>query len=432
MLTAVMSVAIIGLAGGGMDMMNVYGQKADLQAVADNAALSAVREMAITSDDAQRISALAIDYVENSNVSSITSIQPQVFLEDSKIVLTIEATPRTHFASAFSKMKPLQVTATAQLSGEGANVCMIGLSPVALSTIRMRRSAKITADNCAIYSNSTNRASMSVAKSANVDADFICVAGGYNGDTSKMENPPVEDCLQIEDPLSARRTPAAEECSFENLRITDDQTLEPGTYCGGIEINGGHASLEPGNYVITGGPLIVTNHGTLSGDHVGFYLADEGAKIGFDYQANIDISAPRDGLMAGMLIMSQPYQETIQAPGLVKNVPVVGAVGGVTDIVVDTANNTTRLGDGVGPADHTIRSDNARRMVGTIYLPNGKLVIDGRDPIADRSEYTVIVADTFELQEGPNLVLRTDYDSTDIPVPDGVGPSREVYPVLVE
>ena len=383
MLTAAMSVGIIGLVGGGLDMMNVYSQKADLQAIADNAALSAVREMAITADDAQRISALAVDYVESNNVEAITSIQPQVFLEDSKIVLTIEATPRTHFASAFSNMKPLQVTATAQLSGQGANVCMIGLSPSAMSTIRMRRSAKITADKCAIYSNSTSRESMSVSISADVDADFICVAGGYNGNTDGMENPPVEDCLQIEDPLSARRTPAARECSFENLVITDDQTLEPGTFCGGIEINGGHASLEPGTYIITGGPLIVTNNGTLSGDYVGFYLADEAAKIGFDYEANIDISAPREGVMAGMLIASHPYNKTLETPGLVSGLPVVG---GATDAVVDTANNATRLGDGVRPADHTIRSDNARRMVGTIYLPGGKHLIDGRDPIADKSE----------------------------------------------
>ena len=88
--------------------------------------------------------------------------------------------------------------------------------------------------------------------------------------------------------------------------------------------------------------------------------------------------------------------------------------------------------DGVQKADHYIRSDNARRLVGTIYLPNGKLLIDGRKPIADRSEYTVIIADTFELQDGPNLVLRTDYHLSDIPVPTGVGPVAEKEPRLIK
>ena len=93
------------------------------------------------------------------------------------------------------------------------------------------------------------------------------------------------------------------------------------------------------------------------------------------------------------------------------------------------------VGRGAGLKDgHVIRSDNARRLVGTIYLPDDKLVIDGDRPVADLSEYTVIIARAFELNNGPNLVLQTDYAISDIPVPKGVGPraSGEVYPRLIE
>ena len=123
--------------------------------------------------------------------------------------------------------------------------------------------------------------------------------------------------------------------------------------------------------------------------------------------------------MAGLLLFSSPYEE-------------IDTSGFKDKTARYLTSRYARSFDGISAADHYIRSDNARRLVGTIYLPSGKLTIDGRDTIADRSEYTVIIADTFELQDGPNLVLRTDYHLSDIPVPKGVGPVKEPAPRLVD
>jgi hypothetical protein len=71
---------------------------------------------------------------------------------------------------------------------------------------------------------------------------------------------------------------------------------------------------------------------------------------------------------------------------------------------------------------HWITSDDARNLLGTIYLPRGILTIDADKPVADRSAYTVIVARNIKLEAGPNLYLNTNYGMTDIPVPGGVGP----------
>ena len=56
-----------------------------------------------------------------------------------------------------------------------------------------------------------------------------------------------------------------------------------------------------------------------------------------------------------------------------------------------------------------------------MYFPNSMLLIDATHPGADQSEYTVIVAKEFELRDGPELVLNTNYGGTPIPLPDGVG-----------
>ena len=69
---------------------------------------------------------------------------------------------------------------------------------------------------------------------------------------------------------------------------------------------------------------------------------------------------------------------------------------------------------------HRIGSNNARNLLGTIYLPQGTLLIDATAPVADQSAYTAIIANSLQLQKGPQLVLRSDYDKTNVPVPDGL------------
>ena len=72
---------------------------------------------------------------------------------------------------------------------------------------------------------------------------------------------------------------------------------------------------------------------------------------------------------------------------------------------------------------YRIISDNARTILGTIYLPAGRVVIDAKKPVGDQSAYTVIVARMINLYDGPNLMLNAQYGATDVPVPKGVGPS---------
>ena len=81
------------------------------------------------------------------------------------------------------------------------------------------------------------------------------------------------------------------------------------------------------------------------------------------------------------------------------------------------------LGAVVGLREYRIISEQARNLLGTIYLPAGRLIIDSKKPIADQSAYTVIIARLVNLYDGPDLVLNARYGATDIPVPNGVGPS---------
>ena len=72
---------------------------------------------------------------------------------------------------------------------------------------------------------------------------------------------------------------------------------------------------------------------------------------------------------------------------------------------------------------YRISSNNAANLLGTIYLPAGRLIVDANTPVANRSAYTVIVSRQLEIDSGPNLYLNSDYSMTDVPVPAGVGPN---------
>jgi hypothetical protein len=167
----------------------------------------------------------------------------------------------------------------------------------------------------------------------------------------------------------------------------------------------------PGVYIISGGVLEVSNNAKFHGEHVSFYFADDAATLQFKDRADVELSAPTEGLMAGILL----YENPNATPGRA----------------------------------FEVASDSVRELLGTIYLPRGifmgngegigttvKNVVNGvteaagagqlLPTIGEASAYTVIVANRLDLR-GVNLVINADYASSEVPVPEGVGPnSRKV------
>jgi hypothetical protein len=197
---------------------------------------------------------------------------------------------------------------------------------------------------------------------------------------------------------------------FPRNEVNRTVTLEPGTYCGGLKITGNAVvTLRPGVYVMKDGPLIVEKRATMSGQNVGLYFTGDRGGLRFDKDTTISLTAPKDGVMAGLLISED---RTVSNP-----------VTAILDVVEGVLPPPPPPGPVKPLREYRIISNNARTMLGTIYLPAGRLIIDSEKPVADQSAYTVIVAQLVNLYEGPNLVLNARYSQTDIPVPQGVGPT---------
>ncbi len=424
---ALSGMAVVGLAGAGIDYARLAARRTQLQSATDAGVLTAGNYLKLALSTSATVTGIAEQTIRTEAKASADSpltIQVTVTPDKSSVAAVVGESVKLAFGSLLG-MSSVAVSVNAKASVVGRmRLCMLTLDPIAPSSFALQKNARLTASNCSLYANSKSPQSMSAQDSAYARAQTICTAGGFSGTKANFAPPPQTGCPTVEDPLKDRPEPPVGACmaipsaaNSAGVTIKNDVdvsvTLDPGTYCGGLHITKNAAvTLRPGIYVFRNGPLIVDKSASLSGTEVGFFFTGNRGGLVFDKKTTISLSAPTSGVMAGLLMMEE---RSVYAP--------VDPVGKVEldygDVVAPTpppisATQPMRI--------YRIISDNARTMLGTLYLPAGRVVIDASRPVADQSAYTVIVAQQVNLFEGPNLILNTNYDATAVPVPKGVGP----------
>lgn len=399
MVGALATPILIGGAAVAVDLSRAVGFKAALQSGADAAALSSARELALRSTTAESVDVAARGYMTEQLARSYgdSSLQISSSILRDRSGVEVRATGR--LPVLFGKMfgwpvVTAQVTATARTAGS-TPLCMLVLDPTGHSSFHLRVNAQLEANGCSIVVNSTHNNAIMVNNQSKLIAEAVCTVGGYGGNKSRFNPAPTTDCPALADPLESRTFPTAGPCNHTNLKVRGQgpRTLNPGTYCGGIDIEGAvQVTLNPGAYFIKDGTLEVEDTASLTGEYVTFVFSGTGARFSFGRDSSIDLKASSTGPFAGFLFVS----------------------------------------DHVGASEnYKIFSNDARNLLGTVYLPNDNLIVETEAPIADESAFTVLVVRTFLGRERPRMVLNSDYDATDVPVPNGVGP-RSASPFLTE
>lgn len=376
---------LLGFAGSAVDLANLNMQKTNLQGVADRSALAAARELRLANVTNASILQAANNFALAHAGGNPITFDGSVSTDRTSITVKLSHSVNTIL---MQYLGPSQVTigatATAKIVG-GSPICMIGLNATASNTIYLEHSATLNASTCAVYSNSSSSNAINAKNAAKLTTAVSCVVGGYSGAPASFTPTPQTNCPAIPDPLASRAGPTPGACTYNKLSITSGaQSILPGTYCGGLKIAGGaNVTAQPGVYIIQDGPLSVSGNATLSGVGAGFYFTGTGAVINFTGDSNISLTAPDTGPMAGMLF----FEDGGAAPGQI----------------------------------HTISSDNAHILLGTVYLPRGTLTVGSTGLIAEKSAFTIVVADKLTFTAGPTMVLNTNYGATTVPVPNGLG-----------
>lgn len=375
-----------------IDYSALVSQKHDVQNIADIGALAGAKELSFS--DANRdnveavVAAVAQQYAAAQEISfdsGAIDVKAVVTDEPLQVTVTVKKDPQTFFKNLIPyQTQTITATSVAEIIGS-PNVCVLALDPSGNGALSLEHHANVLGRDCSVFSNSTHTNAINAKNSSKLTADFICSRGGKSGGPGNFSPDPMTDCPGFDDPLSSRPAPEVpDHCDYTDLVIDyEARALVPGTYCGGITItNTSEVTLDAGTYVIKDGKLIVEGGSELSGLNVGFYFTGDDAGVNFRDDSIISLEAQTNGLMAGLLFFS------------------------------DRAQSPDAL--------YEIMSKDARVLLGTIYLPNGELRVGADGPVADQSAYTAVVARKMRLYGGPQLVLNTNYDQTDVPVPEGI------------
>jgi len=240
--------------------------------------------------------------------------------------------------------------------------------------------------------NSNDPAAVNVHAGKDLDAASVAITGGTTGRGGITPAPGV-GAAPSPNPL-AYIDAAAQAILIAELAGGCDHigqvivvgvvTLDPGVYCGGIKIEGGGNTgiLNPGNYIIAGGGLTVSNPGMIQGTGITILNTNGPGNDASLYQpyyfgngCKANISAPLTGPLAGILIYQDPNA----------GLPLV------------TYTNTFACAN-----DYPLN--------GTIYLPTQTAVFGGSN--SDTQINGSVVAFRIETKEGTTLTMNQPLTSS--------------------
>lgn len=257
-------------------------------------------------------------------------------------------------------------------------LCIIATQRSGDKVINLKDAGRIRAPACMIHSNRD----VTVENSARVEAGAVQAVSRISGGVHPAG---ASGAQPIADPFqNLPLTPPS--CTHTSvIEISSgSRTLNPGVYCADITISGNaQVRLRAGEFWFVNSHLLVKEDARLEGDDA-VLLFGNSSTFKFDDRALVRLSGRRSGLLAGFVMAS-------------------------------VRSNTQ---------DFIITSENVESLLGVIYVPNGRLIIDGRAQVARESAWTVIVAQSIELKGNPTLFVNANYSASNVPVPDGVGPTR--------
>lgn len=377
--------AIAVLALGAVDLHAIQTLKGRMQATADAAALAGAAELGLAVEESGPIG--RAEQWANAHIAEWSdpidvTVKATVFdIPDGARAIKVEMKgTRTSF---FGNLLPpggwkLESEATATTVGM-TPLCVIGANTSRNNVIRAGDSSRMNAPACLIHSN------------GDIDAQGGRISAGavQAVDTTRGNILPAayEGAAEIEDPFSGLNLGKARTCTGSETILkleTGFHVFPPGVHCGGVEVGGdAELLLSAGEHWFLGGNLIVRDEGVLDGKDVVVFF-DKASKFEFKHQASVTLDGRKSGAYAGF-------------------------------VMVGTRDNTQ---------DFVIESDHVETLLGVIYVPSARLIVRGRAEVAKESAWTVIVADMIELKGSPQLFINANYDASDVPVPDGVGPRQ--------
>lgn len=371
-LAAFLLPALAVATGVGIDLTSLSRSRQEMQNVADAAALAGARVLATAEGDGEQRATLARETANSFILSRFPDAVPFIAADpqSAQVSVNLSISQKLAFGGVLGETnKVVTVEAEATFEGETGFGCVIALDASRPIGMRLQGAAGMRAPECTIWSNAEGDSSIYMQGSPAMSAKRVCAQGASGNRADRIEPQPVE-CGLSPDPYRDRVLSADPGCDFSNRVVRANPTpatLQPGTYCGGLSLEGGEIALEPGLYIVKDGPLLLGANSSVTGEGVSFLLTGRGAELDAQGSPSLTLSAMDSGPLAGIAIAVT--HEGVEAP------------------------------------QSLLRGSPRFDVHGSIYLPGQVLLLQGTPDLTLSGESTKAVAAAFELRGNPEMTV---------------------------
>lgn len=295
---------VVGGAGLGVETSYWYYSSLKLQATADAAAYAGALEK-VSGSDTAAITAAATQSATDNGLGTGTIVVhtpptsgPNTAKKAVEVILN-QNLDRT-FTAIFSQSQVSEKARAVALITDASKACMQALDPAAAQAALFSGNTSVNLVGCSVMANSTASDAIKSQGSAGLSVDCLISVGGVvlNTPATTVCATPITQALPASDPFSDLATPAATSPCKNVNGNKNSQTLQPGTYCSGMDLKG-TVTLQPGVYVVQGGFKINAN-AVISGSGVTIFMAGSNT-VSMNGNATVTLSAPTSGTYSGVL-----------------------------------------------------------------------------------------------------------------------------------
>lgn len=303
-LLALAALPIMGALGTAIDYSRANSARSAMQASVDATALAMARDSAVEPQS----------YFNGNFTRSEVQLGQVTATSGSsggQSTVTVSATGSVKTVilgvMGFSKIDiKASSTAAAMFDGYG---CVLSLNKSVSGAFTGQGSTSVALKGCSLYDNSNSSTALTVGGSAKVSALSVGVVGGVSpGSEGLTADFGIRTGIRpVVDPYKDVQMPNVGACTQNNYKANNSVTIDPGVYCGGIDIHAGATvTLNPGIYFIDGGELLVNGKAGLVGTGVTLIFTSKNSKswglATINGNAMVDLRPPGYGATAGIVM----------------------------------------------------------------------------------------------------------------------------------
>lgn len=293
---AIALIPVVGGVGAAVDFSSAHSVKTALQGALDASALTIIKTAASQTEG--DLTASARNYAQaNFHRANAENLVISASYDKTTSLLTLNgsADVPTAFMGVFGKSK-INVAAISKASLDGSTtwaVCVLITEPTDNHTLKAVNKAKVDFTNCMVQVNTANWDAVEAH-----DIAYIRSKKGVNCFTGDIHfgdiTPPKEPtCTMLSDPFASYVIPT-KPCDFTNLVVNTNKKLDPGTYCGGININGtATVTFSAGVYYIQNGDFAVLGSASVIAEGVTFLLSGASTNVNIKTTGTLTLSPDR-------------------------------------------------------------------------------------------------------------------------------------------